>query len=167
MLFLSPSPLPDAARSAVATALNACLCDHIALWSALKTAHWNVKGDPRSGKSAREFHLMFDTLADSADNRADQIAERVTTLGALAQASPHLVAATSGVADYPLSVTAPGDHLKALDQRYRMVNARMREAIAVATTHGDRTTVQFLDTLLGEMEHDAGFITAEFPAFTT
>lgn len=156
MRYPSVSPLHDDAASAVAACLNGALCDQAALYAALKTAHWNVKG-----RGANALHKLFDELASNAAERADKLAERVVHLGYLAQASPHLIAATSPVASYPLTIVAGPEHVTALLDKYRLLGSRLRDAIGVARQNGDSITAQMLEALTEATEHDAMFLASE------
>ncbi|HLM47609.1 MAG TPA: ferritin-like domain-containing protein, partial [Myxococcaceae bacterium] len=78
-MYRSPSPLPEQARSALATLLNERLADGLDLHSQIKVAHWNIKGPQFAA-----LHPLFETFAVSLAAHNDSVAERAVTLGAKA-----------------------------------------------------------------------------------
>lgn len=155
-MYLTVSALPDAVRARLAGVYNGVLADSLALYVAAKTAHWNVKGS-----GAHALHLLFDKLAAAALERVDDLAERVTALGALTEATVPIVASTSPLAAYPVGVVAGAEHVKRLLAHYGTYDARLRAAREAADKAGDRETVQYLDAALFDVEREAGFLAAE------
>src|SRR5512137_575252 len=87
-------------RARMAGLLNARLADAIDLQLQAKQAHWNVKGP-----SFIALHELFDRLAGELGGHVDEMAERITALGGVAEGTLQAVAGRSKLAAYPLDVT--------------------------------------------------------------
>jgi starvation-inducible DNA-binding protein len=84
--------LPESVRSKVGVLLAARLADLLDLHSQLKFAHWNVKG--------REFfslHQLYDQVAETLEDHADDVAERLVQLGGTAEGTVRQAAARSSL----------------------------------------------------------------------
>ena len=158
-MYLTISDIPQPQREHIARALNGALGDTIALHVACKTAHWNVKGP-----GANALHKLFDKVAANALGRADETAERITALGALAQATIPAIASASPLASYPIDTTRGDDHLRALHGHFAACAARLRNVRAICATSADHATVQLLDAHLHDIERDASFLSAHLDA---
>lgn len=84
------STLSDDTRDKVAAELQRELTDLIDLSLLAKQAHWTVVGE-----NFRSFHLQLDELVTAYRSWADQVAERMVTVGALPDGQSRTVAATS------------------------------------------------------------------------
>ena len=99
---------PDT-RVEVARLLNARLADCIDLQTMCKQAHWNV-----SGAQFISLHKLFDDIAESVDEYADFLAERVVQLGGVAEGTARVSAQRSTLLDYPLTISRGSEHVAAL-----------------------------------------------------
>src|SRR5580693_5127694 len=79
-------------RQAVVALLNARLADSVDLKSQVKWAHWNVKG-----MHFIQVHELFDSVASHLDDQTDSLAERITTIGGVANGTVRESAAKSGL----------------------------------------------------------------------
>jgi starvation-inducible DNA-binding protein len=116
--------IPASSRKKVSVILNARLADLLDLRSAVKQAHWNVRG-----AQFIAVHQMLDTFADQLDAEIDTIAERVGQLGELAEGTTQQVGKATTLKPYPPKITSTGDHLKALADRIAQAAKLMRQAI--------------------------------------
>jgi starvation-inducible DNA-binding protein len=155
MMYPSPSPLPESARSEIADALNARLADGLDLHSQIKVAHWNVKGPQFAA-----LHPLFETFAVGLANHNDAVAERAVTLGAIARGTARHVAQTSALPDYPAETRRDLDHVKLLAERIDTYLQGIRAARAVAERHADQDTVDLLTGIVAEFEKHAWFLRA-------
>src|SRR5256885_15569087 len=87
--------IPEGNRQKLVALLNARLADALDLQSQAKFAHWNVKG-----KDFYQVHLLFDTIAEHAEEAIDLIAERVTGLGGKAFGTIRQAAGASTLEEY-------------------------------------------------------------------
>ena len=71
--------LQEQKRDTVVQHLQDCLANLIDLSLQAKQAHWNLVG-----RRFRSFHLQLDEIVDSTREGSDDVAERIATLGAVA-----------------------------------------------------------------------------------
>src|SRR6185295_8535269 len=91
--------LPAKTRAKVIDLLNARLADAIDLHMQTKHAHWNVKGP-----NFIALHELFDKVAAELDVYVDEMAERVTTLGGVAEGTLQAVTGRSRLEPYPVGL---------------------------------------------------------------
>jgi DNA-binding ferritin-like protein (oxidative damage protectant) len=82
--------LGQQARQLLAGLLNQRLADMIDLFNQTKYAHWNVKGH-----EFLQLHELFDGIAERVEEGCDLLAERVATLGGIAEGTTRQSAASS------------------------------------------------------------------------
>ena len=154
-MYKTPSNLPEAARTAIARALNDRLADGLDLHSHIKVAHWNVRGP-----QFPSLHPLFEQFATQLALHDDAIAERAVTLGALAIGTARQVAAKSKLPEYPTETTRDLDHVRALADRIEVYLAGIRDARVLATEYRDDETVDLLTGIITEFEKNAWFLRA-------
>jgi len=123
------------ARAKVAALLNARLADALDLQMQAKQAHWNVKGPQFIA-----LHELFDKLAAEIDGHVDEMAERITALGGIAEGTVQAVAGRSKLDPYPLDIAEGRAHLDALAAAYARFAKSVRKAIDEADKAGDADT---------------------------
>src|SRR3989440_2847240 len=101
--------LPESARAQVIDLLNQRLADAIDLHAQAKQAHWNVKGPQFIA-----LHELFDKVAGVADEAVDELAERAVALGGVADGTLQNVVRRTGLATYPIDISAGMDHVQHL-----------------------------------------------------
>jgi len=134
--------LPEKNRRKLADLLNARLADAIDLKLAAKHAHWNVKG-PRFFA----LHELFDQVAGALDVPIDDVAERITTLGGIADGTLALVSRRSSLDPYPAGIVSGADHVEALAAAFAAFARSVRKAIGEAEKLGDDGTADLLTEL--------------------
>jgi starvation-inducible DNA-binding protein len=122
-------------RTRMIELLNARLADAIDLQRQAKQAHWNVKGP---GFIA--LHELFDRLAGEVDGYVDEMAERITAMGGVAEGTVQAVAGRSKLAAFPLDIAEGRAHLDALAAAYARFAKSARKAIDEAAKAGDAGT---------------------------
>lgn len=122
-------------RARVVTLLNARLADAIDLQLQAKQAHWNVKGPQFIA-----LHELFDQIAGDLGGQADDLAERITALGGVAEGTVQAVAGRSKLDAYPLEITEGRAHLDALAAALARFAKGVRKAIDEAGKAGDADT---------------------------
>ncbi len=113
--------IPTEIRFYVTTLLQQTLVCTVDLRSQVKQAGWNVKGHQFS-----PLHTLFTTMATELDVTADLLAERLVTLGGVAQATTRTVALQSMLPDYPTTLTEGLDHVRALAERFAAYATKIR-----------------------------------------
>ncbi len=154
-MYKTPSSLPEQSRAALIATLNDRLADGLDLHSAIKTAHWNVRGPQFPA-----LHPLFEQFATQLANHTDAIAERAVTLGGLAAGSARHVAKHSRLADYPNDVTRDLDHVRLLAERFDAYLGLVRESRGIAEKNGDTDTVDLLTGVVTDFEKNAWFLRA-------
>jgi starvation-inducible DNA-binding protein len=122
-------------RTKVVTLLNARLADAIDLQLQAKQAHWNVKGPQFIA-----LHELFDQIAGDLGGQVDDMAERITSLGGVAEGTVQAVAGRSKLDAYPLEITEGRAHLDALAAALAGFAKSVRKAIDEAGKAGDADT---------------------------
>jgi starvation-inducible DNA-binding protein len=127
--------LPEDVRTKMVAVLNARLADAVDLHSQAKQAHWNVRGP-----SFFSLHELFDEVAASAQEYADELAERAVQLGGTALGTARVAAQRSTLSEYPTRIARGGDHVEALSSALSSFARAVREAIDSAEDEGDIAT---------------------------
>lgn len=120
----------------------------------LKHVHWNVVGPHFIA-----VHEMLDPQVDAVRLMADDVAERIATLGAEPVGTPGALVAARTWEDYSLGRATTIEHLGALDEVYQGVIAAHRQA-ADATAELDDVTNDLLIGNLRELEQFHWFVRA-------
>jgi starvation-inducible DNA-binding protein len=135
--------------------LNQQLADAIDLYAQTKFAHWNVKGSNFIG-----LHKLFDELAEKVEHHIDEIAERATALGGVANGTLRQAAPTSRVPEFPADVFNSQEVVEVLADRFASVGNATREAINQAQRLGDLATADLLTDMVRELDLGLYFLEA-------
>lgn len=122
-------------REKLVEILNQSLSDALDLRSQAKQAHWNVKGP-----NFIALHELFDQVATEIDTHADDLAERVTTLGGTAMGTVRVAAERSSLSQYPLEITDGLAHVDALSTALADFGKKVRKNIDTTDELGDADT---------------------------
>ena len=117
--------LTDKQGSDVAELLQKQLSTYNDLHLTLKHVHWNVVGPHFIA-----VHEMIDPQVDAVRGFADDLAERIATLGGSPKGTPGSIVEERDWDDYSLGRAGTQEHLGALDLVYRGVIGSYREGIA-------------------------------------
>ncbi|CAA9338445.1 MAG: DNA protection during starvation protein [uncultured Nocardioidaceae bacterium] len=120
----------------------------------LKHVHWNVVGPNFIG-----VHEMIDPQVDLVRGYADEVAERIATLGGSPKGTPGAIVEDRTWEDYHLDRDTVPAHLAALDLVYTGVLTDLRSAIEKAD-EVDPVTEDLLVSQAGELEQFQWFIRA-------
>ncbi|QGU08423.1 DNA protection during starvation protein [Corynebacterium occultum] len=107
--------------------LQARLTDYNDLHLILKHAHWNV-----NGPNFIAVHEMIDPQVELVRGYADEVAERISTLGGAPVGTPAGSVEDRTPLTYELNEGPTQKHLAELDKVYNQVVEGVRESIAVA-----------------------------------
>jgi starvation-inducible DNA-binding protein len=126
-------------RRAVAQELNQHVANTLDLYSQVKHAHWNVRGD-----GFRSNHELFDEIAAKLLEHGDEMAERSIQLGFEVAGTVRSSAKASQIQEYPhLSADGP-THLAAVADRLSVYGSKIRESIDSTEEAGDKATSDML-----------------------
>ena len=120
----------------------------------LKHVHWNVVGP-----NFIAVHEMIDPQVDLVRGYADEVAERIATMGGSPGGTTGDIAAVRDWDDYSLRRDTVGAHLGALDVVYRGVITSNREGIE-ETEKLDPVTQDMLIAHTAELEKFQWFVRA-------
>lgn len=109
----------------------------------LKHVHWNVVGPHFIA-----VHQMLDPQVDAAREMADEVAERIATLGSSPVGTPGALVEQRGWNDYSVGRADAIAHLGALDLVYRGVISSHREAAAKVEESDPVTN----DLIIGQLQ---------------
>lgn len=126
--------------------LNGLLANYQVYYQNLRGFHWNVKGN-------RFFilHAKFEELYNDAIQKADEIAERVLTLGGVPL---HTYAAYGKAASLKaVENVSDGDLcLKSVLESISVLISQEREILVIAESAGDHGTQDLLTSYIAEQE---------------
>ena len=151
--------LPEKVRKKVVGLLSARLADAVDLSLQLKQAHWNVKGP-----NFIALHELFDAVHGVVESQVDDLAERVTALGGVAEGTVQAVAKRSSLTPYPLAIRSGTDHLEALARVLAAFGGLMRGAIATAAAAGDEVTADLFTAITAAIDKQLWFVEAHLQA---
>jgi starvation-inducible DNA-binding protein len=140
-------------RAQLVELLNARLADSLDLQTQAKFAHWNVKG-----KDFYQLHLLFDEVAEHAEDTVDLIAERITALGGRAEGTLRQAAANSSLPEYETDAVQGMDHVRFLADRVGLTGNSVREAVDRSMELGDQATADMFTEILRSLDKDLYFL---------
>jgi starvation-inducible DNA-binding protein len=138
----------------VARTLQKILNTYNDLHLTLKHVHWNVVGP-----HFISVHQMIDPQVETIRGYADDVAERIATLGSSPQGTPGTLVAQRDWDDYSVGRAGAIEHLAALDQVYIGVIGSIRKA-ADDTEEPDPVTNDLLIGHLHAIEQFHWFVRA-------
>lgn len=154
-MFATSINLNEDVRRQVVTLLNSRLADAIDLSLQAKQAHWNVKGPHFIA-----LHELFDSIHSLVDEQVDEIAERITALGGVAEGALQAVGPRTGLPTYPLEISNGLDHVRALSRSLAAFTAASRKDIDRTDELGDAVTADVLTGVSREMDKQLWFLEA-------
>ncbi len=122
-------------RQEVIGVLNAQLADTFNMFSFMKHAHWNVKG-----QQFMALHKLFDEIASGLLAHIDEMAERATALGGMALGTTRIVSESSQLEPYPLTIVDGIETVLVLANRMAQLAASIRGAAKRAEQLEDMDT---------------------------
>ncbi|MBA4188667.1 MAG: DNA starvation/stationary phase protection protein Dps [Planctomycetaceae bacterium] len=153
--FSTRNDIPADKREKLLGVLNQHLADTFDLASQTKFAHWNVKGP-----NFIALHKLFDDLTDTVTEHVDEIAERITALGGVAQGTLRQSAAASRVPEFPANVHKGLEVVAALADRYAALGKSTRAAIDSTDALGDKDTADLFTAVSRDLDKALYFLEA-------
>jgi starvation-inducible DNA-binding protein len=147
--------LPQDTRAAIVKLLNERLADAIDLQLQAKQAHWNVRGP-----HFISLHELFDKVAEEVSGFVDEIAERASALGGVAEGTLAAVSSRTTLAAYPLTISDGRDHVDALSKGVAAFGKQVRAAIDQADSAGDADTADLFTQVSREVDKQLWFVEA-------
>ncbi|RDI72720.1 DNA starvation/stationary phase protection protein DpsA [Halopelagius longus] len=134
-------------------ALNTDLADAYVLYHQLHKHHWNVEGAEHLG-----LHRFFQEAYEDVEEAADEIAERLQTLGGVPHASMSTLSEAATVEPEDEDVYDIRTSMENDLEMYGDIIESYREHITLAEGLGDHTTAHMLREQLEELEEHAHVI---------
>ena len=151
--------LSDEQKTQTVQVMQERLADALDMYSQAKFAHWNVKGF-----NFYQLHLVFDSVAEAIFPQIDQIAERMTQLGGVANGTVRQSASGSRIPEYDNTLSAGMDHVEALSNALGCYCQALREASDKIDEIGDEPTSDFFKQLTVEAEEQLYFLESHLEA---
>jgi len=151
--------LPEQVKRPVCELLATRLADAVDLFTMIKQAHWNVRGE-----NFIALHKLFDKIAEESLEWGDLIAERARQLGAEALGTARTVAARSALEEFPAGIFDSRAHVEALGARLAAFGTLTREAIDRADRAGDKATADIFTEISRGVDQYLWFVESHAPA---
>lgn len=147
--------LPEPTRSQVIDVLSGRLADAGDLYFQAKVAHWNVKGP-----NFRSLHKLFDSVAESASEFADLIAERIVQLGGTAEGTVQRVVEHTSLEEYSTSLVDEREHVQAMAAALARFGELVRDGIEKTEEWSDMGTSDLLIDVVRDVDKHLWFVEA-------
>lgn len=154
-LYKTKIDIPANTRAALIGVLNARLADAVDLATRMKQAHWNVKGP-----SFIALHEMFDQIHGEIQGHVDDIAERVTALGGMAEGTAAVAVEKSTLPAYPLDAKSGPEHVEAVSAALAAFGKGVRAAIEESAEIGDADTEDLFTGISRGIDKNLWFVEA-------
>lgn len=151
--------LPQDTRAAIVKLLNERLADAIDLQLQAKQAHWNVRGP-----HFISLHELFDKVSEEVSGFIDEIAERASALGGVAEGTLAAVSSRTTLPAYSLTISDGRDHVDALSKAIAAFGKQARAAIDQADSAGDADTADLFTQVSREVDKQLWFVEAHLEA---
>ncbi len=151
--------LNDDQKTKVVEVMQERLAEALDMYSQAKFAHWNVKG-----VNFYQLHLLFDSVAEAIFPQIDQIAERMTQLGGVANGTVRQSANGSQIPEFDVNLTAGMDYVNALANSLGSYCQALRGASDKIDEIGDEPTADFFKALDIEAEEQLYFLESHLEA---
>lgn len=144
-------------RDTMIALLNQQLADTSDLFSQAKQAHWNVVGP-----DFLQLHELFDMLAGEVLEHVDNLAERVTALGGIAEGTVRMGANTTRLPEFPREIESGNQALSELIERFGTVSNSTRTAIKTSAAAGDDVTADLFTEIARALDKNIYFLEQHF-----
>ncbi|MFP4632461.1 MAG: DNA starvation/stationary phase protection protein DpsA [Halobacteriales archaeon] len=134
----------------IVDALNTDLAATYVLYHQLRKHHWNVEG-----AEYRDLHLFLGDAAESAEEAADEIAERVQAIGGVPLSGPSTLEDNAPVEFEGEDVLDIRTSLENDLEVYGDIVETVRDHVELTTDLGDHATAEILLDQLVELEEYA------------
>ena len=147
--------LDEAARTAVADALNKTLADTYELYMQTHAYHWNV-----TGPQFHTLHVMFEEQYNEMWTALDEIAERVRALGVFTPSSGKALSELSIIDNADAEPPKGAEMIVRLLDGHETLIRRAREGLTVAEEASDVASADLLTVRIQTHEKTAWMLRA-------
>lgn len=148
--------LDAAAAGSIAASLQQLLADYQVFYANLRGLHWNIKG--------RQFfvlHARFEEMYDDAAAKADEIAERILTLGGVPENRPGEYLKSARIRE-AAGISCADEAVRHILDSYGHLIGEERKLLEKASEAGDETTATLMGDYLKEQEKTVWMLSAYF-----
>lgn len=138
--------LKDSYKSEMSEKLNSYLSNIQVAYMNARGYHWNV-----TGKQFFVLHAKFEEIYNKLNEMADEIAERILTLGGKPVHSFSGYLKISSIKE-KLNVTSAEDTVKSLLEDTEILVEKGREIISLSSDNGDEATANIVTDYIQEQE---------------
>jgi starvation-inducible DNA-binding protein len=139
--------VPAKSRPALIALLNLALANLGDLYSQTKQAHWNVRGT-----RFYQLHLLFDSVADTAEEHWDDVAERAVQIGGYPRGTVRMSAQATQLPEWPETISTEAEFVLALSQRFAQTANFIRDAIDSSAELGDADTADLFTEISRKLD---------------
>ena len=155
MLHPTKIDIPEEKRIDLIALLQGTLTESINLKLQCKQAHWNVRGP-----NFIALHELFDQVAGIVEGFVDELAERITTLGGVANGTIGFIAEQTKLPAYSTDLVSGKDHVEALSGSLAAFGKLVRENIDKAAELGDADTEDLFTEVSRGIDQQLWFVEA-------
>ena len=138
-----------------AETLQTCLVNLLTVGLLAKQAHWNVVGP-----NFRSIHLQLDEVADYARAAADDVAERIATVGAHPDGRPSTISASNTMPTIELGTIREASAAKSMLAALDVAIEQLRTAVDM-TADADPVSQGLLIDITAALEKHAWLLRAQ------
>jgi len=154
-LFPSHNFMDEEIRATSVQLLGQVLADVVVLRSHVKTAHWNVRGP-----DFYQLHELFDDVAEMLEEHVDEIAERATALGGLAEGDVHQAVQRTTLPPFPPDLVEGQGLIDCVAADLAAVDQTLYWEMQRAEDLGDLDTVDLLNEVSRDVAKALWFVEA-------
>jgi len=155
-LFVTRISTSDDVIEQLVPFLNIQLANATTAQLQIKFAHWNVKGE-----GFFPAHKLFDEIYELVQEQTDDIGERITALGGVAEGLPEQVAKATDLPEYgsgPKELVQT--HMESMADLVGFLSNEYRTGIALSGKLGDLVTQDLFLKMAGELDRKLYFLEA-------
>ena len=154
-MYTTENDLSEAARTEMIEICKARLAEAVDLQMQCKYAHWNVKGP-----NFIALHELFDKIHGEVEECVDLIAERIATLGGVADGRVRTAAYNSKLDEYPLEARSGEAHLRAVANALAQFGKLVRDDIDKSSELGDAASSDIFTAICRATDKQLWFVEA-------
>jgi starvation-inducible DNA-binding protein len=139
---------------AIVSKLGDLLANVQIFYANMRGFHWNIKG-----KLFFTLHEQFENQYEYLSDKIDEIAERILALGGTPENSYSQYLKISSVKEVS-NLCCENEAVKSLLDSYRIIIAKEREIVSLASTYNDEATVNMLGDYLEDQEKTVWMFTS-------
>jgi starvation-inducible DNA-binding protein len=145
----------DRASSELVDKLNGLLASYQVAFFNVRSSHWMIRGE-----NFFELHKVFENAYNDANQKIDEIAERILTLGGKPFLTPSEMMKVSAIKENACNGDQ-GKCVEALLDDFRALEALESEIVKMADKENDVVTTDMMIKYLGEQQK-TGWMLSQF-----